>query len=84
MLRSRAAATTREPTDAWTAVLAGTLYVALGAVCRGTPGHPDRRLFAAPNHDHTTRTLLRVPQRLGTPWVLPGLALAGFLTLGHT
>ena len=80
MLQSRGAATTREPTDAWTALCAGTLCVTLGGVTRGTPGGPDRWLFAALNHNQTTRALLRLPQQLGTPWVLPGLALAGFLT----
>lgn len=72
--------TVREPADAWTALLAGTLCVALGAMARETVDRRDRRLFAALNRDATDRPLLLIPQQLGTPWVLPALAVVGSLT----
>jgi membrane-associated phospholipid phosphatase len=62
------------------ALTALSVYVALGAWADGRPGRRERRVFGKVNHDTDRQPLLRVPQQLGTPWVLPGLAVLGFLT----
>ncbi len=78
--RSPARAAVRRPVDRWLALAAATAYVGLGVAVRGKPGRRERSLFDALNHDLGSRPLLRVPQQLGTPWVLPALSLAGFTT----
>jgi hypothetical protein len=74
------ALTLRRRSERWTAVVSAMLYVAVGTVCGGEPGRRERRLFAAANHDVGHQALLRVPQQLGTPWVLPTLSVVGFCT----
>jgi membrane-associated phospholipid phosphatase len=66
--------------DLWRAATSVTGFVALGLVCRGRPARTERRVFHATNHHTSGRPVLRVPQQLGTPWVLPSLALLGLLT----
>ena len=51
-------------------------YLALGVRFRKPPRAIERRLFAWANHDNRDLPALRVPQQLGTPWVLPGISLA--------
>lgn len=60
--------------DAWVCAAAATL---VGLTCAVAGRHPraDRRLFAAVNHRHEPVALV-VLQQVGTPWVLPGTALA--------
>jgi undecaprenyl-diphosphatase len=60
--------------DAWVCAAAAAV-VCLS--CAAASRHPqaDRRLFAAVNHRHEPVGLV-VLQQAGTPWVLPGLALA--------
>jgi membrane-associated phospholipid phosphatase len=55
----------------------------VGLACAVADRHPgaDRRLFAAVNHPHEP-AVLRALQQVGTPWVLPGTALAA-LVAGH-
>lgn len=57
------------------AVAAAIGYVALGCGCRHPPRGIERRVFAWANHHDKDPVALRVPQQLGTPWVLPGLAI---------
>ena len=66
--------------DAWVCAAATTV---VGLACAVADRHPraDRRLFAAVNHRHEP-AVLRVLQQAGTPWVLPGTALAA-LVAGH-
>jgi undecaprenyl-diphosphatase len=73
-------ATVRTPVDGWAALLAGASYLGLAVAVRGEPAGAERALFRATNHDMPTLRLLRVPQQLGTPWVLPALAVGGFVT----
>lgn len=63
------------------ALAAGAGYVGLVPLARLDPTGPERRLFRAMNGT-TWGSLpaLRVPQQLGTPWVLPGVAVVGFFT----
>jgi undecaprenyl-diphosphatase len=65
--------------DGWAALASSLAYVALGLVAARRPPAWDVAGLRAANRRGDT-PLLRVPQQLGTPWVLPGLALAGFWT----
>jgi membrane-associated phospholipid phosphatase len=62
-------------------IVSGAGYLAAAAAARGVPERAERRLFLAVNGPRD-RVLLRVPQQLGTPWVLPGVAAIAF-TLGR-
>jgi undecaprenyl-diphosphatase len=75
----RAPASARRPADRWAALVAAGAYVGLGVAVRGRPGRREWQAFRATNHDTRSRPLLRVPQQLGTPWVLPAVAVAAFL-----
>lgn len=65
--------------DAWLAVLAGGAYVGLGPLAARDPHHPERGLFRVVNGTSGPVPVLRVPQQLGTPWLLPIMAVAGLL-----
>lgn len=62
--------------------LCGAGLVVTGLAATVADRHPpaDRRLFALVNHHRAEPGALRVLQQLGTPWVLPGTALAAMLT----
>ena len=53
-------------------------YVALGVRFSKPPRGIEERLFAWMNHQGEDIPALRVPQQLGTPWVLPGIAVTAF------
>lgn len=53
-------------------------YLLLGWRYRHPPDHLEQRLFGLVNHSSTDYLVFRVPQQLGTPWVLPSLSLAAF------
>lgn len=78
--RARLSPTVRSRGDRRAAVVAGAACLALGVVTRHRPTGPERLLHAASNHHTRGRPALRVPQQLGTPWVLPLLSATGFLT----
>lgn len=64
-------------------VCAAALTV-LGLTALVADRHPpiDRRIFSVLNHHRDEPGILRVIQQFGTPWVLPGIAVAAALT-GH-
>ncbi len=72
--------TVRTKGDRRAAVMSGAASLALGLVARHRPSRPERFVEAAVNHDTRGRPLLRLPQQLGTPWVLPLLSVTGLLT----
>jgi undecaprenyl-diphosphatase len=65
-----------------TAGLSGLGYVAAAAAARGAPRPLERRLFSTVNGSRD-RVLLRIPQQLGTPWVLPGTAVIAVVGRRH-
>jgi undecaprenyl-diphosphatase len=67
--------TSRPPRDHEWAVAGLTGYAALGWLFRDRPGPVEASVFAAANHHGRNHPALRAPQQLGTPWVLPALAL---------
>jgi membrane-associated phospholipid phosphatase len=62
------------------ALAAGAAYLGLGWCSRRSFGWAERGLFAEVNHSSERIGLLRVPQQLGTPWILPLLTGWGFVT----
>lgn len=80
MFRRRRVRTVRSPIDRRLALVGGAGYVALGVVAARDPGPRERLLFRRVNEYGGALTALRVPQQLGTPWTLPAIALAGFVT----
>lgn len=71
--------TVRLARDRWLAVAGLTGYVALGVASQRAPRQSEQRSFALINHHGRNHPLLRAPQQLGTPWMLPGLAIAASL-----
>jgi membrane-associated phospholipid phosphatase len=61
------------------AAAAAVGYLAIGVRFRKPPRTIERRLFAWVNHHGRDVTALRVPQQLGTPWVLPGISVTAFV-----
>jgi hypothetical protein len=71
--------------DARVALAAGVGYAGLVPLARLDPKRLERVAFRAMNGTSGGPVpALRVPQQLGTPWLLPGIAVAGFLTTAHT
>jgi membrane-associated phospholipid phosphatase len=68
----------RRPADGWLAVLAGGAYVGLGPLAALDPKDLERSVFRFMNGSTGPAPVLRVPQQLGTPWLLPTLAVVGF------
>lgn len=66
--------------DGWVAAASGVVYVGLGALAARDPQSRERALFRAINHGGGSAHVLRVPQQLGTPWLLPVIGLAGWVT----
>ena len=54
-------------------------YVVLAWMFRGAPGRAERRVFSVLN-DAGEMEWLRVPQQLGTPWMLPAVASVAWAT----
>lgn len=71
----------RRPRDRVVAVTAGLAYLGLGPLAARDPQLWERVVFRAVNHDaRGSAPLLRVPQQLGTPWLLPAMAAFAFST----
>jgi membrane-associated phospholipid phosphatase len=77
---SRAARVRRRSSDGWVALAAGVAYAGLVPAARLDPSDLERRVFRFMNGTTGSAPPLRVPQQLGTPWLVPGLAVVGFLT----
>jgi len=75
MLRVR-----RRSVDAWLAAATAAGYVGLGPLVGLDPTRLERSVFRAMNGRSGSVPALRVPQQLGTPWLLPAMAVTGFLT----
>ena len=75
-----AAAVRRRKLDGWLALAASAGYVGLVPLARLDPMRPERFAFRAMNGTTGSVPALRVPQQLGTPWLLPGIAVVGFFT----
>lgn len=65
--------------DGFAAGVALTAYLGLGWRSRRRVGRAERGLFAKFNHRSQGSAVLRIPQQLGTPWVLPMLSLLGLV-----
>ena len=63
----------RRRVDGWLAVVAGGAYVSLGPLAVLDPQDLERSLFRVMNGTSGPASVLRVPQQLGTPWLLLGL-----------
>jgi membrane-associated phospholipid phosphatase len=70
----------RRIADGWIALVTGLGYVGLAPLAARDPGSWERTAFRTVNHTGGKIHALRIPQQMGTPWVLPGLALLGFQT----
>jgi membrane-associated phospholipid phosphatase len=70
----------RRPADKRLAAAAGLLYLGLGPLAARDPHRWERRLFSAVNSRGGSLSALRVPQQLGTPWLLPTMAVLGWVT----
>lgn len=68
-------ATTDSRRDAVVCAAALAVTGLAGVVAGRHPG-ADRRVFAAVNHHRSEPAVLRLLQQAGTPWVLPGTAVA--------
>jgi membrane-associated phospholipid phosphatase len=79
-MRSRSCTPTRwRRADRWIAAGSGAAYLALGPLAARDPRRWERRLFQTANTGGSF-PLLRVPQQLGTPWLLPSLSVLGWAT----
>jgi membrane-associated phospholipid phosphatase len=70
----------RRPADKRLAAVAGLLYLGLGPLASRDPHRWERGLFSAVNSGGGSMPALRIPQQLGTPWLLPAMAVIGWLT----
>ena len=75
-----AAGVRRRATDARVALGAALAYVALGPLAARDAKRWERAAFHAVNGTGGSLPPLRVPQQLGTPWLLPAMAITGFVT----
>lgn len=75
-----AAGIRRRKVDAWLALAGCAGYAGLVPLTSLDPKRLERRAFRAINGTSGSVPVLRVPQQLGTPWLLPGIAVFGFLT----
>ncbi|HET6626094.1 MAG TPA: hypothetical protein VFG63_06865 [Nocardioidaceae bacterium] len=75
--RAHVPATRRRTRGRWLALLGGTGYVVLAVPAARDPQRWERRSFRELNHAGGAVPVLRLPQQLGTPWVLPALGLVG-------
>jgi len=57
----------------------GLVFVGLGAVAAGHPHRWERGLFRVANQGGGSIPALRIPQQLGTPWLLPTMAVLGWV-----
>jgi membrane-associated phospholipid phosphatase len=70
----------RRAVDKWVAAASVVAYLALGAVATRDPHARERTLFHEINQGGGSAPALRLPQQLGTPWLLPAVALVGWVT----
>lgn len=70
----------RRAEDRRRAQLTAAGYLALAAFAGGSADRWERESFREVNGESGLMPVLRVPQQLGTPWVLPSMALVGFQT----
>ena len=75
-----AAGVRRREADARVALGAALAYVALAPLAARDPKSWEQRVFHAVNGTGGSLPPLRVPQQLGTPWLMPAMAIAGFVT----
>jgi membrane-associated phospholipid phosphatase len=68
----------RLPRDGWVALIGAGAYAGTAALASRHARQWERRTFNAVNHGVGRAPALRVPQQLGTPWMLPGLAAVAF------
>lgn len=72
-------ATVRRPRDGRAAAVSGAVYLALAPLAAAGLSRPERVGFLAVNRFGGRMPALRVPQQLGTPWVLPLVAVTAFV-----
>lgn len=70
----------RRKADLRLALVSGAAYVGLAPLARLDPAGIERTVFRTMNGTSGPASALRVPQQLGTPWLLPALGLVGLLT----
>jgi len=70
----------RRGTDAVVALAAGVLSTALLPLAVDDPRRSERSAFDLANGIEHELPALRIPQQLGTPWLLPTMAAFGFWT----
>jgi membrane-associated phospholipid phosphatase len=70
----------RRRADAWLALASGALSVALLPLAAADLPRLERTLFDKANRAGYALPALRIPQQLGTPWLLPTMSLVGFWT----
>jgi membrane-associated phospholipid phosphatase len=70
----------RRRVDAWIALGAGLAYLGIALLSQGDPPGWEQALFYAGNDAGGAIPPLRLPQQLGTPWVLPATAVIAALT----
>ena len=67
----------RRGVDAWLAAVTGAGYVGLGPLAVLDPTRLERSVCRAVDGRSGSAPALRVPQQLGTPWLLPAMAVTG-------
>jgi membrane-associated phospholipid phosphatase len=72
--------TRRRAADGRLAVACAAASVAVGALAAGDPSPWEQGLFRAVNRRGGSAPLLRLPQQLGTPWLLPLVAAGAWVT----
>ncbi|MDX6300513.1 MAG: hypothetical protein QOF53_1727 [Nocardioidaceae bacterium] len=70
----------RRRADAWLTLGTGVLSVILLPLAAADLPRLERTLFDKANRTGHALPALRIPQQLGTPWLLPTMALVGFWT----
>ena len=70
--------TRRRTADLGLAVACATAHLALGALAAAGPINWERSLFRSLNGRGGSVPALRLPQQLGTPWLLPAVATAAW------
>jgi membrane-associated phospholipid phosphatase len=70
----------RHRRDLVTVGLTAPAYLVLARYSVHAPRPAERDVFAAVNHGEEDRRVLRIPQQLGTPWILPAISGLGWVT----
>lgn len=77
-MRSACARVFRRHGDAGLALGGWCVYLAAAPLAARDPERWERRLFTIVNEGNGSTPVLRVPQQLGTPWVLPAMSVFAF------